>query len=129
MRKTYRILSALGLAGGMLYAGAAAAPTPTRHDTGSGTTSCNTDPPAGSSDAGTMTWSPTNLWPPNGKLVPVTITFTPSSEDSFEKNFLTVGTITSSDGGGSSTGSGATAAESSNNQTSLSVTVSIEASR
>src|SRR5207249_4820396 len=60
---------------------------PTRHDTGTGNTTCNTDPNL-STDVGSLSWSPTTLWPPNGKLVPVTIKFTPSSEDSSETNWL-----------------------------------------
>ena len=130
MHKTYRGLIALGLTGGLLFAGTAGkGGVPTRHDTGTGNGTCNTDPFAPGDDTGATTWSPTSLWPPNGAQVTVTIKFTPSAEDAGEGNELAIGTITSSDGGGSSTGSGTSIAETANNQASLTATVTLEASR
>ena len=55
---------------------------------------------------GTITWTPTNLWPPNHKMVPVTITYTDSDGDSntatattTETTALTVNSVTETDGG------------------------------
>jgi hypothetical protein len=63
-----------------------------------------TDP----SDAGTITWSPAVVWPPNHKLVPVTISWTEKSSNPVDSdsNTLKVTGITSVGADGQGTGSG-----------------------
>jgi|GEM_PF-4668712 len=56
-------------------------------------------------DAGTIIWSPAVVWPPNHKLVPITISWTESGEG-IDSNTLTVTGITSTGLDGQGTGSG-----------------------
>jgi hypothetical protein len=92
---------AVGVAG---VAAAFAVPAGARHGGGSGASSCmgTTDP----SDAGTIMWSPSVVWPPNHKLVPVEISWTENSSSPADNdsNTLTVTGITSV--GADKTGSG-----------------------
>jgi hypothetical protein len=59
-------------------------------------------------DAGTITWSPAVIWPPNHKLVPVTISWTENSSSPVDNdsNTLKVTGITSTGADGQGTGSG-----------------------
>lgn len=79
-------------------------PAGARGGGGSGSSTCmgTVDP----SDAGTITWSPSVVWPPNHKLVPVTISWTENSSSpaDSDSNTLTVTGITST--GIDSTGPG-----------------------
>jgi endo-1,4-beta-xylanase len=56
-------------------------------------------------DAGTITWSPAVVWPPNHKLVPITISWTENGEG-LDSNTLKVTGITSMGADGQGTGSG-----------------------
>jgi hypothetical protein len=54
---------------------------------------------------GQITWTPDNLWPPNHKMIPVTITYTDTDGDSntatpatTETTSVSVGTVTETDG-------------------------------
>jgi len=60
------------------------------------------------SDAGTITWSPAVVWPPNHKLVPITISWTENSSSPADNdsNTLTVTGITSVGADGPGSGSG-----------------------
>jgi hypothetical protein len=94
---------AVGVAGAVA---AVAVPAGARHGGGTGTSSCmgTTDP----SDAGTITWSPAVVWPPNHKLVPVTISWTENSSSPLDNdsNTLKVTGITSVGADGPGSGSG-----------------------
>jgi hypothetical protein len=83
-----------------------AVPAGARHGGGSGTSSCmgTTDP----SDAGTITWSPAVVWPPNHKMVPITISWTENSSNPLDNdsNTLKVTGITTVGADGPGTGSG-----------------------
>src|SRR5260370_13970865 len=59
-------------------------------------------------DAGTVTWSPAVVWPPNHKLVPITISWTENSSNPLDNdsNTLKVTGITSMGADGQGTGSG-----------------------
>jgi hypothetical protein len=85
---------------------AVAVPAAARHGGGSGASSCmgTLDP----SDAGTITWSPAVIWPPNHKLVPVTISWTENSSSPADNdsNTLKVTGITSTGPDGPGSGSG-----------------------
>lgn len=102
-RLKHGALIAVGVAG---VAAAIAVPAGARHGGGSGTSTCmgTTDP----SDAGTITWSPAVVWPPNHKLVPVTISWTENSSNPLDNdsNTLKVTGITSTGADGQGTGSG-----------------------
>jgi hypothetical protein len=73
---------------------------------GSQSSSCmgTTDP----FDAGTITWSPAVVWPPNHKLVPITISWTENSSSAADNdmNTLKVTDISSVGADGQGTGSG-----------------------
>ena len=95
------------LAAGVVAAIAAlAVPAGARHGGGTGTSTCmgTADP----SDAGTITWSPAVVWPPNHKLVPVTISWTENSSNPLDNdsNTLKVTGITSVGADGPGSGSG-----------------------
>src|SRR4051794_275169 len=48
---------------------------------------------------GTISWNPTNLWPPNHKFVPIHISYTENSGDSDgDSTTVTVGMVTEADG-------------------------------
>ena len=48
---------------------------------------------------GTISWTPTNLWPPNHKFVPIHISYTENSGDSDgDTTSVTVGMVTEADG-------------------------------
>jgi hypothetical protein len=48
---------------------------------------------------GQITWTPSNLWPPNHKFVPIHISYTENSGDSDgDTTTVTVGTVTEQDG-------------------------------
>ena len=84
------VIAALGPAGA----------DPARPQGGSGSTPCND---------GTVTWSPTNLWPPNHKMRTITINYTDNDNDG-DMIAITVGMISddqsNSDGSGELNGSG-----------------------
>lgn len=77
-------LAALAVLG---IAAIAAAPAGAKGGGGTGTTMCGN---------GTLTWSPAVVWPPNHKLVTVTLAWNESSsDDDGDTNTLTVDNITS----------------------------------
>jgi hypothetical protein len=78
-RTTVRVLGITALALAMV-APASGAP---RKNSGSGSTPCND---------GTVTWSPTTLWPPNHKMQTITINYTDDDGDG-DMIAVTVGTI------------------------------------
>jgi len=80
----------LSLAAGAV-AVAVAVPAGARGGGGSGQSTCMGVPP---DDMGTVTWSPAVVWPPNHKLVPITISWTENGEG-IDTNTLTVTGITS----------------------------------
>jgi len=85
---------------------AIAVPAGARGGGGSGSSTCmgTMDP----SDAGMITWSPSVVWPPNHKLVPITISWTENSSNPVDSdsNTLKVTGITSVGADGQGTGSG-----------------------
>ena len=84
----------------VIAAFAPAGANPARPQGGTGSVACND---------GTVTWSPTNLWPPNHKMQTITINYTDNDNDG-DMIAITVGQITddqaASDGSGELNGSG-----------------------
>src|SRR5439155_11118709 len=60
-------------------------------------------PQGGSSSVGcndgTITWTPTNLWPPNHKLVPISISYVDNDNDG-DSTMVAVTGVTETDGSG-----------------------------
>lgn len=96
--KTLRLLAVVGI-GAALVAVTTFAHAATKNS-GFNQVACND---------GTVTWSPTTIWPPNHKMVTVNISYTDTDNDG-DSTSITVGTITdnqaASDGSGELQGSG-----------------------
>lgn len=88
MKPSARCAAALALCTAALSGAPALAGAPNPQG-GTGTASCND---------GTLNWTPNNLWPPNHKLVPVTITYTDNDNDG-DSTMVSVGNVTETDGG------------------------------
>lgn len=73
MRRKTSLLTAFGLLAGTAIAVPAALAGPSNPAGGTGQTSCND---------GTVTWSPTTLWPPNHKMQTITISYADTDGDS-----------------------------------------------
>lgn len=83
------VAAAVIAAAGAAVPALGAAPNP---QGGTGTAGCND---------GTVTWTPTNLWPPNHKMVPVTISYSDSDGDG-DNTALMLNSVTETDGSTSS---------------------------
>ena len=75
MRKVRLFVALLAVAA--LAVGSASA-TPGQRTGGTGTASCNDD---GNGQHGTVTWTPTTVWPPNHKMQTVVINYTEPDND------------------------------------------------
>ena len=98
---TFRRLAVL-TAGATALTIAVSVPAGARSGGGTGQSSCMGGLP---DDAGTITWSPAVVWPPNHKLVPITISWNEKGEG-LDSNTLKVTGITSTGLDGQGTGSG-----------------------
>jgi hypothetical protein len=77
---------ALWLVGAVGLLAAVVAPAGARGGGGSGSTACGN---------GTVTWSPAVVWPPNHKLVPITISWNETDAISSDSNTLSADSVTS----------------------------------